>query len=366
MTRTTTGAATPLLEVQDVHRHFRSKKRWLGRDSPTLKAVDGVSFRIPPSETLAVVGESGCGKSTLARVIVGLQRPTSGHIYLSGQDISGWKRNEQSAARKQLQLIFQDPYSSLNPRMTVERTLSEPLRIHGLGNTAQRAQRVRELLEVVGLSPAHAKRYPHQFSGGQRQRIGIARALAVEPALIVCDEPVSALDVSMQAQIINLLLRLQREFALSYLFVAHDLAVVKHIAHRVAVMYLGKIVELADKPALFSTPRHPYTRALLSAVPRPHPHAQIDRMALNDDLPSPMNMPKGCRFHTRCPYARERCRVEEPALDGSTHLVACHFWEEIARSAPEPTANTNTERGNTYVTRLIERFHTDANIKPVA
>jgi oligopeptide transport system ATP-binding protein len=367
MTEAAANRETPLFDVDDVHRHFHIKRGWYGRDNVVLKAVDGVSFSVRTSETLAVVGESGCGKSTLARVIVGLQQPTSGHVRLSGHDIGTWNRNDRLTARKRLQLIFQDPYSSLNPRMTVESTLDEPLRIHGLGNASWRAGRVRELLEIVGLSPAHARRYPHQFSGGQRQRIGIARALAVEPDLIVCDEPVSALDVSVQAQIINLLLRTQRQFALTYIFIAHDLAVVKHIADRVAVMYLGKIVELAGKHEFFSAPRHPYTRALLSAVPRPHPRIEIDRMVLNDEVPSPMNIPAGCRFHTRCPYAEERCRAEEPVLAGGTHRVACHFWQDVMHDASSGALEeAMAAKRNAYVSNLIERFHAEGNTTPAS
>jgi oligopeptide/dipeptide ABC transporter ATP-binding protein len=353
------GAPT-LLAVEAVSRHFQIKGGWLRGKGVALKAVDGVSFHVAEAQTLALVGESGCGKSTLARTIVGLQRPTSGRITVAGRVISELRGRELLAVRKELQLIFQDPYSSLNPRMTVASTLAEPLRIHGLGDASQREQRVKELLATVGLSPAHAQRYPHQFSGGQRQRIGIARALAVEPKLIVCDEPVSSLDVSVQAQIINLLSRLQRELGLGYLFVAHDLALVKHFADRVAVMYLGKIMELADKSELFARPRHPYTQALLSSVPRSHPKAQPKRIMLHDDMPSPIHMPAGCRFHTRCPYARERCRVEVPELRGQGHQVACHFWEEIAREQPAPAAAPVASSTEHYVTKLMQRFRQTA------
>ena len=351
--------STPLLTLDDVSRHFEIKGGWRKKNRATLKAVDGVSFEVHAGETLAIVGESGCGKSTLARTIVGLERATAGRITIAGQTLSALRGRELLAVRKQLQLIFQDPYSSLNPRMTVAQTLEEPLVIHDLGSAPERAARVAELLEIVGLSPAHAERYPHQFSGGQRQRIGIARALAVGPELIVCDEPVSSLDVSVQAQIINLLLRLQRELGLAYLFVAHDLAVVKHFADRVAVMYLGKLMEIADKSELFAAPRHPYTQALLSSVPKSHPSTPSSRVVLHDDVPSPMNMPAGCRFHTRCPHARERCRIEVPELRDSDnrHDVACHFWEEIAESRSPPVNALSARAEESHVSRLMKRFH---------
>lgn len=320
----------PLLSVDRLKCEFPIRKDWLGRTQATIKAVDDVSFELFPGETLAVVGESGCGKSTLSRLILRLYTPTAGSIHFGGSDIAALKGPQLQAFRRNIQLIFQDPYSSLNPRMTVGQTLAEPLALHKLKTPANRAARIGELLHLVGLSPDHANRYPHEFSGGQRQRIGIARALAVEPKLIVCDEPISALDVSIQAQIINLLRELQHRFRLSYMFIAHDLSVVNHIADRVAVMYLGRIVELADKKALFSGPRHPYTQALLSAVPIPDPARGKKRMILHDDVPSPVNIPSGCRFHTRCPFATERCAREEPPLAGNGHLAACHYADEVA------------------------------------
>lgn len=336
------GTGAPLLEVKNLVKHFPITKGIIfSRTVGAVKAVDDISFNIQEGETLGLVGESGCGKSTTGRLILRLIGPTSGQIRFRGRDVLSLGREQMRALRREMQIIFQDPYASLNPRMTVGDIIGEPLLIHGLAKGKDREKRVRELLEVVGLSAYHARRYPHEFSGGQRQRIGVARALAVNPKLIVCDEPVSALDVSIQAQVINLLQDLQKEFGLTYLFIAHDLSVVKHISRRVAVMYLGKIVELAGKEALYEGPKHPYTQALLSAIPVPDPRVKRERIILQGDVPSPINPPRGCRFHTRCPVAIAKCKEIEPVFQdvGNNHWVACHLVEPQNKEAKSATLN---------------------------
>jgi peptide/nickel transport system ATP-binding protein/oligopeptide transport system ATP-binding protein len=325
-----TPSATPLIEVEGLRKFFPLRRGLLSRTAAEVRAVDGVSFAIGSGETLGLVGESGCGKSTVGKLILKLLEPTAGRIRLRGQDITALSRSEMRPYRRDMQVVFQDPFSSLNPRMSAGAIVREPLINYGVAKGKELTDRVAELFIRVGLRPEQMRRYPHEFSGGQRQRLGIARALALKPSLIVGDEPVSALDVSVQAQVINLLVDLQREFRLSYLFIAHDLAVVKHISHRVAVMYLGRLVELAETAALFRDPQHPYTEALLSAVPKPVPPtatAKRERIILRGEVPSPVTPPSGCRFHTRCPYAIERCRVEEPMFRQVKpgHWAACHL-----------------------------------------
>lgn len=317
-----------LLDVRNLVKHFPIKGGLFGKTVGHVKAVDGVNFFIRKGETLGMVGESGCGKSTTGRVVLRLIEATSGEVFFKGQDILKLKKEEMRSLRREMQIIFQDPYASLNPRMTVGSIIAEALEIHGIAHgKEEKEQRVLQLLETVGLQAHHMRRYPHEFSGGQRQRIGVARALAVDPSLIICDEPVSALDVSIQAQVINLMQDLQNEFGLTYLFIAHDLSVVKHISDRVAVMYLGKIVELAEKEELYRNPQHPYTKALLSAIPLPNPTLKRERIILEGDVPSPVNPPTGCHFHTRCRYAQEVCRTADPVFKdyGGEHFVACHM-----------------------------------------
>jgi peptide/nickel transport system ATP-binding protein/oligopeptide transport system ATP-binding protein len=322
---------TALLEAEDLVKHFPASRNLFGRPTSFVRAVDGVSFHVEAGETLALVGESGCGKSTVSRLVLRLIEPDAGRVRFEGRDLLALDASELRAFRRKAQIIFQDPYASLNPRMTVGQILSEPLALHDLVPPNARRARIEELLRLVGLEPRFARRYPHEFSGGQRQRIAIARALAVEPKLIICDEPVSALDVSIRSQILNLLRDLQHRLGLSYIFVSHDLAVVKHIADRVAVMNLAGIVETAETEPLFATPRHPYSRALLSAIPVPKPQAKRARMILEGELPSALNPPSGCRFHTRCPFVIERCRTEVPRLiaDDAGHAVACHRVAEL-------------------------------------
>ena len=321
----------PLLDVQNLVMHFPLTQGIIfQRQVGAVQAVDGVSFSVKRGETLGLVGESGCGKSTTGRAILQLYKPTDGNVIFDGRDLTQLDSTEMRKMRRHLQMVFQDPYASLNPRMTVGNIVAEPMQIHKLVAKNERTERVQELLQTVGLNPYFANRYPHEFSGGQRQRIGIARALAANPDFIVCDEPVSALDVSIQAQVVNLLEDLQDKFGLTYLFIAHDLSVVRHISDRVAVMYLGKIVEMADRNSLYDDPLHPYTKALLSAVPIPDPviEKRRERIILTGDVPSPINPPSGCHFHTRCPYVMDVCKRIDPifADQGNEHFVACHLY----------------------------------------
>ena len=325
-----TAAATPVLEVDGLVKHFPVNRGLIRRKVIGLvRAVENVSFEIARGETLALVGESGCGKSTTGRLILRLMDPTAGSVRFKGEEIADLDKQSLRRLRRHMQIIFQDPYASLNPRMTVGEILLEPMAVHGIGSEAERESRVRDLLAVVGLLPEHARRYPHQFSGGQRQRIGIARALAVNPDLIVCDEPVSALDVSIQAQIVNLLQDLQERLGLTYIFISHDLSVVRHMSDQVAVMYLGKIVEMAGKDEIYTRPAHPYTKALMSAIPVPDPdsEAQRQRIILVGDLPNPANPPSGCRFRTRCPIAIDACAATDPP----PHEMAAGHWAKCIR-----------------------------------
>ena len=324
-----------LLEVRDLKKWFPITGGILSRVVANVQAVDGVSFDIYKGETLGLVGESGCGKTTTGRLILRLIEPTAGTVHFEGVDVLALRGEQMRRLRREMQIIFQDPYASLNPRMTIGDIIGEPLEIHGVARGKDKEQRVASLLERVGLRAAHARRFPHEFSGGQRQRIGIARALALNPKLIICDEPVSALDVSIQSQVLNLLKELQQEFGLTYLFIAHGLHVVKHVSDRVGVMYLGKLVEVAASKDLFDAPKHPYTEALLSAIPVPDPTAKRERIVLEGDVPSPVHPPTGCRFNTRCPYVMDVCRQVEPQLTdlGGGHMVACHLRVPVAQAS---------------------------------
>ncbi|MFT4464997.1 MAG: ABC transporter ATP-binding protein [Sodalis sp. (in: enterobacteria)] len=329
MTSPSPQAGNPLLQVHDLKKYFPAP----GQRGTMLKAVDGVSFPLAKGETLALIGESGSGKTTVGKTLLRLHEPTAGKAIFQNVDIFELKPRQLRHCRRDMQIIFQDPFASLNPRMTVEELIAEPFDIHGQSAGPDRTRRIARLLELVGLATYHARRYPHEFSGGQRQRIGIARALALDPKLIICDEPVSALDVSIQSQILNLLRQLQQELGLSYLFIAHGMAAVKHISHRVAVMYLGKIMEISPTRLLYAAPLHPYSEALISAIPVQDPTVKRHRIILAGDIPSPLNVPSGCRFHTRCPYAAsvgEKCRTVEPTLSyrGDGRWVACHLHEK--------------------------------------
>ena len=358
-----------LLEAKNLKMHFPIKAGVLKRTVGHVKAVDGVDLSVRKGETLGLVGESGCGKSTLARLMLRLLEPTDGEVIFEGDDVLKMNRKDMLRVRRNMQIVFQDPYASLNPRMTVGNIIAEPLKTHDIGESKDRKKRVQELLEIVGLSPEHYNRYPHEFSGGQRQRIGVARAIALNPKLIICDEPVSALDVSIQAQVVNLLEDLQQEFDLTYIFIAHDLSVVKHISDRVAVMYLGKIVEISDRQTLYNQPRHPYTSSLLSAIPIPDPEKERarQRVVLTGDVPSPANPPSGCHFHTRCPRAQDYCKEHIPVLesqengaangasggetsgevtgDPNEHRAACFFPVMEGQKIEEPATSTPYHAG---------------------
>jgi len=344
--------SAPLLEVENIERKFVVRRSILGRPTAAVSAVAGVSFSLEASDTLAIVGESGCGKSTLGRLVLRLIDPTAGSIRFDGRDVTALREGELRPLRRNAQIIFQDPYASLNPRMTVGQILAEPLALHDIVPAPRRAERAADLLRLVGLEPRLARRYPHEFSGGQRQRIAIARALAVEPRLIVCDEPVSALDVSIRAQVLNLLRDLQRRLGLAYIFISHDLAAVKQVATRIAVMHLGRIVEIGPYATLFADPRHPYSRALLSAIPVPDPGARRERIVLRGEMPSALHPPDGCAFHTRCPFAVARCRTERPELAGGAHAVACHRADELPPSHVVP----HQDRRSQSLGRLMNAF----------
>ncbi|AMO86911.1 Glutathione import ATP-binding protein GsiA [Solibacillus isronensis B3W22] len=318
-----------LLKVDNLKKYFPIRHGMFARHVGDVKAVDDISFELYEGETLGIVGESGCGKSTTGRAIMRLHEPTDGQVTFDGIELTELNSEQMRKVRREIQMVFQDPYASLNPRHTVEKILEEPLIVHGIGNAKERKKKVHEYLEIVGLSSYHAKRYPHQFSGGQRQRIGIARALMTNPKLIIADEPVSALDVSIQAQVLNLMQRLQEDLKLTYIFIAHDLGVVRHISDRVGVMYLGRLVEIAESESLYHEPLHPYTQALLSAVPIPDPQFEREQLLLKGDIPSPSNPPTGCTFHTRCPFAMDKCKQEIPMLQQVKpgHSVACHLYE---------------------------------------
>ncbi len=336
-----------ILEAVDLVKHFGSGGGWLSQ-TPKVQAVDGVSLRVKRGETFAIVGESGCGKSTLARLLMRLLTPTSGHVIFDGHEVSDAEGAALRKLRGEMQFIFQDPFSSLNPRMSVGKLVGEPLEVHAPELSAQeRRERVAELLRKVGLRPEHAGRYPHEFSGGQRQRIGIARALASGPKLIIGDEPVSALDVSVQAQVINLLGDLSRDLGLTLVIIAHDLGVIRHMSDRVAVMYLGRIVEMGTAEELFAAPRHPYTQALLASIPSMDGTDPERKPTVLGEMPSPSNPPSGCRFHTRCPYAQDLCKTEAPALEGKAHKTACHFWEKIGADLPTLTPKRKSDAAET-------------------